>query len=96
MQTDVWRQVDKLFQAALDVEPGSRAAYLDKVCGGNALLRSEVESLLTNDSLEWEFIDRPAVESAASLLIDEQSQFEPGQQVAHYEIVSLIGRGGMG
>src|SRR5688572_21327531 len=96
MHTDVWRQVDKLFQAAVEVEPSRRAAYLDEACGGNSLLRSEVESLLTNDALDWEFIDRPAVESAAALLIDEQPQFEPGQQVAHYEIVSLIGRGGMG
>src|SRR5688572_19021455 len=91
-----WRQVDKLFQAVIEIEPAGRAAYLDDACAGDASLREEVCSLLTRDSQEWDFIEKPALESAAVLLADDQPRFSAGQQVGHYEIESFIGSGGMG
>src|SRR5882672_3399266 len=96
MTPERWQQVDRLFQAAVDLEPPQRASFLDEACAGDKTLRSEVESLLTLDSREWDFIETPALESAASLLADEQPRLTPGQEIGHYQIVSLIGKGGMG
>ena len=96
MKAEDWQQVDKLFQAAVELEPARRAAFLDSACAGDPALQSEVESLLTADSLEWDFIEKPALESAAVLLDDEQPQLMPGQTLGHYEIQQLIGKGGMG
>ncbi len=96
MNVEGWRQVDELFQAAVEIESERRAAYLDSICLGNPTLRSEVESLLTADSSQWNFLDTSALESAALLLEDEQTRLTAGEEVGHYEILKLIGKGGMG
>ena len=37
---------ETIFAAALDKQPGERAAYLAKACGGDADLRKRLEGLL--------------------------------------------------
>ena len=41
MKPDRWRKVDELFEAALEREPASRAAFLDEVCGSDKELRRD-------------------------------------------------------
>ena len=41
-----WRAVKAVVQAALDLPPAERAAFVVEACEGNAALRAEVESLL--------------------------------------------------
>ena len=91
-----WLQVDKVFQATVELDALRRAAFLDVACAGDPMLRSEVESLLTADSHAWDLIDTPALESAAILLEDGAARLMPGEEVGHYEILKLIGKGGMG
>jgi serine/threonine protein kinase len=96
MKAESWQQIDELFQAAVELEAADQAAFLDIACAGDRILRSEIEALLTADSREWDFIERPAFESAAILLEEEQPRLTPGKRVGHYEILRLIGKGGMG
>ncbi|MEP7148481.1 MAG: kelch repeat-containing protein [Acidobacteriota bacterium] len=96
MKDQGWQQVDKVFQAAVELEAVARSAFLDLACADDPILRSEVESLLTADSQPWDLIDTQAIESAAILLEDEQTRLTPGEEVGHYEILKLIGKGGMG
>jgi eukaryotic-like serine/threonine-protein kinase len=42
--------VKELFEGALELKPDERAAFLDRVCNGDAELRREVESLLDVDA----------------------------------------------
>src|SRR5262249_16739145 len=46
LMPDEWAVVTDLFHRALDQPDASRAAWLDRECGANAQLRTEVESLL--------------------------------------------------
>src|SRR5262245_45788849 len=46
MTQEEWKQIDELLQAALNEAPGDLAAFLDRVCAGNEVMRREVESLL--------------------------------------------------
>lgn len=96
MTPERWQQVNKLFTAAAELEPEQRAAFLDQTCSDDPVLRSEVESLLESDVDSWELIEKQALEVAAPLLAHERQQLTPGQSFSHYEIVSLIGKGGMG
>jgi serine/threonine protein kinase len=59
-------------------------------------LRSEVESLIASHEQSGSFIDQPAFEVAASLLVNEKAELNPGQTVGSYEVISFISRGGMG
>jgi serine/threonine protein kinase len=96
MTPERWQQVDEIFQAAIELDPPQRAAFLDTSCAGDEELRSEVESLISCDEQGLSFIDEPAYQVAASLLVSEKPQLTEGQHIAHYEIVGLIGKGGMG
>src|SRR3989449_960333 len=91
-----WEQVKELFEAALKREPVERVAFLDGACGGQDALRREVESLLKSYEQAGSFMDAPAVEAAAESLLGEQVKLSPGQRMGHYQIVALIGEGGMG
>src|SRR5262245_36972283 len=91
-----WQRVDELFQAAVELlEPSKRAAFLEEACSGDRELRREVEAMLASDSDVWDFVEKPALEVAAVLLLD-QPQLPPGEIIGHYKTLNAIGRGGMG
>ncbi len=96
MESEIWRRVDGIFQSAVELSPPARVAFLDSACAGDVELRGEIEALLAADSKEWNFLETPALESAAPFLVDDSPRFEPGEIVAQYEIVKPIGKGGMG
>ena len=91
-----WQQVKELFEAALEQPVSARSQFLDRACGSDGVLRNEVESLLRSHDEAGSFLETPAVASAAESLIDKHNKLAVGQKVKHYEILALIGEGGMG
>ena len=96
MTPERWQKLNDLFEAAAELERGPRAIFLDNACAGDPALRQELESLLASDARKWRLIETPAIEAAAPMLVQEQSRLTPGEHIGHYEILSLIGTGGMG
>ena len=95
---DRWQRVKELLNAALDLEPAQRAAYLRENCGTDTELRNEVTELLASyDDAGDEFLDRPDREISALEAFDERN-LDPliGKLVGPYRIVEEIGQGGMG
>jgi eukaryotic-like serine/threonine-protein kinase len=86
-----WQRVKEIFEGALERQGDERAAFLDRACDGDAGVREEVESLLRSYEVAGSFMESPAVAHA-----DLEQKLTPGQRVHHYEIVNLIGEGGMG
>src|SRR4030095_2577285 len=93
---DRYRRIDEIFQAALELEPHQRASYISVACSGDAALLKEVEDLLVSDGQQWELIGTPAFEMVAPLLAKDQPQLKAGDSIGHYQVVSLLGVGGMG
>ena len=91
-----WQQVEKLCQAALELEESQRRAFLEQACAGDQELRREVESLLRFDTQRDRFIEEPALEVAAKIMAHEKPESLIGHQLGSYQIVSLLGAGGMG
>ena len=85
----------EIFEGALERHGAEREAFLDRACDGDADVREEVESLLRSYEVAGSFMESPAVAQAADDLAAEQ-KLTPGQRVKHYQIVNLIGEGGMG
>ena len=84
------RQVGELYHAALAVAPEERTAFLEKVSGNDADLLSEVQSLLDAHGHAGSFIAAPAFAHTAPSLL------WVGHRFAHYEVLALLGVGGMG
>ena len=95
MTPERWQQIKYLFNSALDRPLPERSLFLNEACGDDAALRSEVESLLSSNNEAEEFIDAPAYEFAADLLMGG-SAIKTGQKLSSYEVLSVLGRGGMG
>ena len=73
------------------------SAFLSDACGGDEDLRQEVESLLAAHDKAGEFIAVPAANVAARWLVDARRRPRPlSGRIGAYEVLSLIGRGGMG
>jgi hypothetical protein len=101
MSPQRWQQVAELCDSALSLEPARRAAFLEKACAGDAPLRQELEALLACDEHSPHFLETPALEAAASALIEQETEpagppLPVGSQIGPYRIVAPLGAGGMG
>jgi tetratricopeptide (TPR) repeat protein len=86
-----WTQVVRLFHEALELEPGARPAFLDRVCAGDLECRREIESLLASHEEAGDFIEVPAMAA-----IQAAGELSPEDRIGPYRIVRRIGEGGMG
>jgi hypothetical protein len=96
MKAERWKQINDLFQSAVERAPGERAAFLDEACNSDEELRREVESLLSSHERATNFIELPAFEVAPELVTNDRAGALIGKVIGHYRIESLIGVGGMG
>jgi serine/threonine protein kinase/TolB-like protein/Tfp pilus assembly protein PilF len=96
MTPERWQRVKEIFDAALQIEPAKRSAFLSNACGGDDDLRNEVETLIASHEKDGSFIDAPAYEAAAEQIVNNQAELKAGQTIGHYEVLSTLGRGGMG
>ncbi len=96
MTPERWQQVKQLFRSALERKVEERTAFLDNACDGDDGLRRELESLLASFEESDLFIETSVAEAAADLFSADQSESLIGKRLGHYEVVSLLGAGGMG
>jgi serine/threonine-protein kinase len=95
MGTERWREIEQLYHAARECEPAERDQFLKKACADEQV-RSEVEALLEREEQAESFLEAPALEVTAEALAEGRVQSMLGRVLGHYEIVALLGAGGMG
>ncbi len=97
MKAERWRQVERLYHAALQRGAEGRAVFLAEACAGDDSLRREVESLLAYEDAAENFIESPALEVAAQMMAEGQvATVVAGQTINQYGVISPLGAGGMG
>ncbi len=95
MNPTKWQKIEELFNAAFELPTEKRAAFLDSVCKDDEL-RSEVESLLKNAEKEDSFLGKPNLSLGFAVLSEEQKHLLIGKKIGRYQIIRLLGEGGMG
>ena len=85
MEPARWNQIEALLQAALDLDPGARGAFLDAECRGDAALRRELDALLAREG-DADILETPALARMT----------RSGERISHYRVGACIGAGGMG
>ena len=81
-------------RAAREIESDAeRAAFLDRACGADRALRTEVEALLRADARSGDLLDLPEGSAAA---LDQPAAEQPGAVIGPYKLLQEIGEGGMG
>src|SRR6266480_3503828 len=91
-----FQTIEGIFRAALDQEPDQIDAFLEKACEGDEVLRRKVEALLASRQQARSFIETSAVDLAARVIQNRQTDSLVGQTIGHYKISKRIGAGGMG
>ena len=86
MEAERWRRIEELCQAALEQPPEKRAALLAQACADDSQLRGEVQSLLAQQADS--FLESEPVSAIRAL--------SAGARLGNFEVVELLGRGGMG
>jgi len=91
---DTWQRIKEIFESAQKLSGAERSNFLNQACGDDGSIREEVEALLTADASNDDFLNTPAYEFAASILVE--TEFSAGQEIGRYTILCPLGSGGMG
>src|SRR5689334_22734581 len=95
MTPERWRQVEEIFQAALDLSPEDRNRYVSDVCAQDSQLKRDVESLLLQYDSAGELLDQPVYgNTELSMLESFVEDKDPmiGRRLGSYRIEREIGR----
>jgi serine/threonine protein kinase/Tol biopolymer transport system component len=95
MAPERWLQVERIYHEAAARRLEERPSFLDQECAGDDGLRAEVERMLAVDEGSGGFLNRSAVHGLPGLLALAEP-LSRGCHLGPYEIISLLGTGGMG
>ena len=88
-----WRRVADLFERALTVRDADRAVWLEAACGGDAALIDDVTALLAAHERAGSFLESgPAIGTPP----DPATIPVPDAPIGPYQVIDVIGAGGMG
>jgi len=90
------RNPEEIFQKAIEIDDlAKRDAYVEQACQGDEKLRAEVKALLKAHEEAGSFLEAPPVGQEVTL-DGPYSMEAPATMIDRYELLELIGEGGMG
>jgi predicted ATPase/serine/threonine protein kinase len=94
MSSERWERTKEILEQALSRAPEERRPYLESACGADAGLRREVESLIASHAdAGSQFLHAGAPQV---LQFAPPKTLASGAKVGSYQIIELLGSGGMG
>src|SRR4030095_688270 len=95
MTPERFQQISEICRAALKHAPEKRAVFLQQSCREDRDMRQEVESLLASEESAEAFFTSKTMKAAAKTRADSSTSLV-GQTLNQYQVLSLVGVGGMG
>lgn len=86
----------EIFLRVIEAAPGSRASVLEVACGGDAMLREQVEELLAAHERAQELFEEPTASMGVFGEPTNLATQEIGKVIGPYTIRSVLGEGGFG
>jgi eukaryotic-like serine/threonine-protein kinase len=99
MTPERWRQLEQIFQSALDLQPEARDAFLAEACASDVTLKNHVEALLSQHDSAGGVLEQPIYSTTELGAFDQFVEDEDpmiGRRLGTYRIEREVGRGGMG
>ena len=90
MNATSWQRAQEIFDEAIQMPSGERAALVGDACTGDPELRSEVEKLLGAHEAAGDFLKDPTVSASTELPPEERE----GARIGPYKLLQRIGEGG--
>ena len=82
MNPNEWQKVRSILESALELDPSSRSAFVDRACGGDERMRREVLSLLSEHEQPGHFLEAPALEVVRQPMVTDQVRGEKETELA--------------
>src|SRR5262245_54861565 len=105
MDFNRWPQADAIIDQALALPADERVAFVRRAAGDNHELARHLEQVV-RESLDQGGFLRPGAPLSGSMGDDMERDLDlsspptpaliAGERIEHYEVIALIGRGGMG
>jgi len=89
MTAERWMQLKKIFEAVQGKPPAEQAEMVCALAQGDEELETAAKDLLAADESAGSFLQTPAADLHSALLA-------PGTRLGPYQILGLLGEGGMG
>jgi len=94
MIAERWKRIAEIYDSVVGAPPAARGALLDGACRSDKDLRREIESLLEAREEVGDFLSPDELRDHIRDL--SRSEAAPGNTLGRYQILSVIGAGGMG
>ena len=95
MQAPYQREV-AVFEAALQLPPEQREAYLEQTCGGDFELGQRIRALLKAHESATEVLAPVESPARPTLVVSVPPSEKPGDKIGPYKLLQQIGEGGCG
>src|SRR5437870_7808756 len=89
------KPVGAIFDAAIELPPERRAAYVQAACASDGAVRQRVEALLRAHDSAGTFMDSLAVDPRRESPVVKPAE-QPGDKIGRYKLLQQIGEGGCG
>jgi len=104
MNQNDWKKLSQIFDMVLTLPPEGRTDYIKRVCGGDKELEHKIREMLArleeSDRFFEERLEKneKLIKELDSLIADKDrdEDFYEGKTIGRWEILELIGHGGMG
>ena len=97
MTPEQWQAIRTKLNAALDLEPAARSAYLDGLAAANPEVRQQLQPLIaSHDQMHTGFLRVPTMSPELPPATEQSPDSFLGRHLGPYRIVEQIGSGGMG
>ena len=89
-------QLEALYNEALALPAAERQAFLGRACANDDSLLAELTSLLGYEKKAEDYLDTSAINVVAEALAGNSAEVLIDRKLGRYQLLSLVGRGGMG